>query len=63
MSGNLWLKLSVDGGKTFADLDFTKIFADDTTFGGWAGDQAIHYVPSLIASCSTFSPKRALIPM
>ena len=27
MSGNLWLKLSVDGGKTFTDLDFTKIFA------------------------------------
>jgi hypothetical protein len=24
MSGNLWLKLSVDGGKTFADLDFTR---------------------------------------
>ena len=47
MSGNLWLKLSVDGGKTFADLDFTKIFADDTTFGGWAGDQVIHYVPSI----------------
>ena len=27
MSGNLWLKLSVDGGKTFTDLDFTKLFA------------------------------------
>ena len=47
MSGNLWLKLSIDGGKTFADLDFTKIFANDTTFGGWAGDQVIHYVPSI----------------
>ena len=47
MSGNLWLKLSVDGGKTFTDLDFTKIFAADKTYGGWAGDQVIHYVPSI----------------
>lgn len=47
MSGNLWLKLSVDGGKTFADLDFTKIFAADNTYGGWAGDQVIHYVPQI----------------
>lgn len=47
MSGNLWLKLSVDGGKSFKDLDFTKIFAADTTFGGWAGDQVIHYIPSI----------------
>ncbi len=47
MSGNLWLKLSVDGGQTFTDLDFTKIFAADTTYGGWAGDQVIHYVPSI----------------
>jgi hypothetical protein len=47
MSGNLWLKLSVDGGKSFTDLDFTKLFASDTTYGGWAGDQVIHYVPSI----------------
>lgn len=47
MSGNLWLKLSVDGGKSFTDLDFTKLFAADTTYGGWAGDQVIHYVPSI----------------
>jgi hypothetical protein len=47
MSGNLWLKLSVDGGKTFADLDFTELFAADTTYGGWAGDQVIHYVPQI----------------
>jgi hypothetical protein len=47
MSGNLWLKLSVDGGKTFSDLDFTKLFAADTTYGGWAGDQVVHYVPSI----------------
>jgi hypothetical protein len=47
MSGNLWLKLSVDGGKTFTDLDFTKVFAADTTYGGWAGDQVIHYVPQI----------------
>lgn len=47
MSGNLWLKLSVDGGKTFADLDFTKVFANDTTYGGWAGDQVVHYVPQI----------------
>ncbi len=47
MSGNLWLKLSVDGGKTFTELDFTKLFADDTTYGGWAGDQVVHYVPAI----------------
>jgi hypothetical protein len=47
MSGNLWLKLSVDGGKTFKDLDFTKLFAADATYGGWAGDQVIHYVPAI----------------
>ena len=47
MSGNLWLKLSVDGGKIFTDLDFTKLFAADTTYGGWAGDQVIHYVPAI----------------
>jgi hypothetical protein len=47
MSGNLWLKLSVDGGKTFADLDLTELFAADTTYGGWAGDQVIHYVPQI----------------
>ena len=47
MSGNLWLKLSVDGGKTFTDLDFTKLFTADTTYGGWAGDQVIHYVPAI----------------
>jgi hypothetical protein len=47
MSGNLWLKLSVDGGKTFSDLDFTKIFDADTTYGGWNGDQVIHYVPAI----------------
>jgi hypothetical protein len=47
MSGNLWLKLSVDGGKTFTDLDFTKVFAADTTYGNWAGDQVIHYVPQI----------------
>jgi len=47
MSGNLWLKLSVDGGKTFTDLDFTKVFAADNTYGGWAGDQVIHYVPQI----------------
>lgn len=47
MSGNLWLKLSVDGGKTFTDLDFTKLFAADATYGGWAGDQVVHYVPSI----------------
>lgn len=47
MSGNLWLKLSVDGGNTFTDLDFTKLFAADTVYGGWAGDQVIHYVPAI----------------
>jgi hypothetical protein len=47
MSGNLWLKLSVDGGKSFIDLDFTKIFAADTVYGGWAGDQVVHYIPAI----------------
>lgn len=43
----LWLKLSVHGGKTFSDLDFTKLLAADTTYGGWAGDQVVHYVPAI----------------
>jgi hypothetical protein len=47
MSGNLWLKLSVDGGKSFTDLDFTTIFAKEKTYGGWAGDQVVHYVPEI----------------
>jgi len=47
MSGNLWMKLSIDGGKTFTDLDFTKLFAQDSVYGGWAGDQVIHYIPSI----------------
>lgn len=47
MSGNLWLKISTDRGASFTDLDFTKLFAADTTYGGWAGDQVIHYVPSI----------------
>lgn len=47
MSGNLWLKLSVDSGKTFSDVKFTDVFAADTTYGGWAGDQVIHYVPQI----------------
>lgn len=44
MSGNLWLKLSVDGGNTFTDIDFTTIFEEDTTYGGWAGDQQVLYI-------------------
>lgn len=47
MSGNLWLKISVDGGKTFTDLDFTKLFEADKTYGGWAGDQVVHYIPAI----------------
>jgi len=31
MSGNLWLKLSVDGGKTFSDVKFNDVFS--ITFG------------------------------
>jgi hypothetical protein len=47
MSGNLWLKLSLDAGKSFTDLDWTKLFDKDTVYGGWAGDQVIHYIPSI----------------
>ena len=47
MSGNLWLKVSVDGGKTFKDVKFTDVFAEEKTYGGWAGDQVIHYVPQI----------------
>lgn len=47
MSGNLWLKLSVDSGKTFSDVKFNDVFAADTYGGGWAGDQVIHYVPQI----------------
>ena len=47
MSGNLWLKVSFDAGKTFSDLKFTDLFANETKYGGWAGDQVIHYVPEI----------------
>ncbi|MEO7121029.1 MAG: hypothetical protein ABIY62_08030, partial [Ginsengibacter sp.] len=47
MSGNLWLKVSVDSGKTFSDVKFNDVFAAETTYGGWAGDQVIHYVPQI----------------
>jgi hypothetical protein len=47
MSGNLWLKLSVDSGATFTDVPFNDVFAADNTYGGWAGDQVIHYVPQI----------------
>lgn len=47
MSGNLWLKISLDGGKTFSNLDFTTLFAADTTYAGWAGDQVVQYVPAI----------------
>ena len=47
MTGNLSIKMSLDGGKSFTDLDFTKLFSADTTYGGWAGDQVVHYVPSI----------------
>ncbi|NUR05725.1 MAG: hypothetical protein HOQ45_01785 [Nocardioidaceae bacterium] len=60
MSGNLWLKLSVDRGVTFTDLDFTKLFAADTTYGGWAGDQVVIYVPSIdcfVLYVQSYAPK------
>lgn len=48
MSGNLWLKLSVDGGKTFTDLDFTKVFSKaPKDYGDWKGDQVVIYVPEI----------------
>lgn len=47
MSGNLWLKLSVDSGKTFTDVKFNDVFAAEKTYGNWAGDQVIHYVPQI----------------
>lgn len=52
MAGNLWLKLSTDGGKTFTELDFTKLFAEEKTYGGWAGDPVVHYVP--VIDCFVF---------
>lgn len=47
MSGNLWLKISVDSGKTFTDLDWTKLFDLNAGYGNWAGDQVIHYIPKI----------------
>ena len=47
MSANLWLRLSLDGGKTFTDIDFTKVFAAEVNYGGWNGDQVILYVPQI----------------
>jgi hypothetical protein len=47
MSGNLWFKLSVDGGKTFTDIAFTTVFAAEGTYGGWGSDPVIIYVPQI----------------
>lgn len=47
MSANLWLRLSLDGGHTFTDLDFTKVFAKETNYNGWNGDQVILYLPPI----------------
>lgn len=47
MSGNLWLRLSLDGGKTFTDLDWTKLFSADATYGGYGCDQVVLYVPEI----------------
>lgn len=47
MAGNLWFKLSTDGGKTFTGIDFTKVFSEEKTYGGWAGDPVVHYVPAI----------------
>jgi hypothetical protein len=47
MTGNLWLKLSVDGGDTFTDLKFEDLFAEEKTYGSWGCDQVVHYVPSI----------------
>ena len=47
MSGNLWLKLSVDSGKTFSDVRFNDVFAAVPSYGAWSGNQAIHYVPQI----------------
>ncbi len=48
MCGNLWLKLSVDGGKTFTDLDFTKVFSKAPA-GLWGLERGPggHYVPEI----------------
>jgi hypothetical protein len=47
MAGNLWLKLSLDRGKNFIDLDFTTIFGKESTYGGWGSDPVIIYVPEI----------------
>ena len=49
MSGNLWFKLSVDGGKTFTDVSFTSVFAAETNYGGWGSDPVVIYVPQIDA--------------
>jgi hypothetical protein len=47
MSGNLWFKLSLDGGKTFTDIDFTTVFAAEGTYGSWGSDPVLTYVPQI----------------
>ena len=49
MSGNLWFKLSVDGGKTFTDISFTSVFDVEATYGGWGSDPVVIYVPQIDA--------------
>ena len=47
MSGNNFVVVSLDRGKTFTDIDETTIFAQDNTYGGWGTDRIIHYVPAI----------------
>ena len=47
MSGNNFVVISMDRGKTFIDIDESTIFAQDKVYGGWGTDRVIHYVPAI----------------
>ncbi len=47
MSGNNFVVISLDKGKTFIDIDESTIFAQDLIYGGWGTDRVIIYVPSI----------------
>ncbi len=47
MTGNLYMKVSTDGGKTFTTIDNLSTVFGDQPDGGYCCDQVVHYVPSI----------------
>ncbi len=47
MTGNLYMKVSTDGGKTFTTISNLSTVFGDQPDGGYCCDQVVHYVPSI----------------